>query len=111
MANEQAKFEDGQGMQITPKGVALMRTVVSSLSTSQEIILNTSTKFLRCYALTQDVYLRWGIENCNAQTFDEVIPAGQVVDVAVPDDKLGNRFTAVNFIERSASASLIVIEK
>lgn len=108
---QQPTFEDGQGMQITPKGVALTRTVVSSLATSQEITMNTNTTFVRLYALTQDVYLRWGIENCNASTFDEVIPANQILDVAVPEDSNGVKFTAFNVIERTSSATLIVIEK
>lgn len=93
-------------MQITPRGTALARTVNSSLSSSVEITLHADTTFLRIYALSQDVYLRWGIENCNASTFDEVIPAGQVVDLAVPDG-----FNAFNVIERTTSATIIVIEK
>lgn len=111
MSTQAPTYEDGQIMQITPRGVALARSVNGSLSTSQEITLQTNTKFLRCYALSQDVYLRWGIENCNANTFDEVIPAGQVVDLVVPDDEFGTKFTAVNVIERTSSATIIVIEK
>ena len=98
-------------MQVTPRGTALARTVNSSLSTSQEIVLQTATVFLRVYALSQDVYLRWGIEDVNANTFDEVIPAGQVVDLMVPFDKDGVKFTHVNLIERTTSATVIVIEK
>ena len=98
-------------MQITPKGVALARSVQSSLSASVEITLNTKTKFIRLYALSQDVYLRWGIENCNALTFDEVIPVGQVLDLGVPVDEEGTKFTAFNVIERTTSATLIIIEK
>ena len=106
MSTQMPTYEDGQGMQITPRGVALTRTVNASISSSTEITLHENTTFLRCYAVSQDVYLRWGIENCNASTFDEVIPAGQIVDLAVPDD-----FTAFNVIERVAGATLIVIEK
>ena len=98
-------------MQITPRGTALARTVQGSLSTSYELVLQTTTTFLRLYALSQDVYLRWGIENCNNLTFDEVIPAGQVVDLAVPVDEAGVKFTHVNLIERTSSATVIVIEK
>lgn len=106
MATQAPTYEDGQIMQITPRGTALARTVNSSLSSSVEITLHADTTFLRIYALSQDVYLRWGIENCNASTFDEVIPAGQVVDLAVPDG-----FNAFNVIERTTSATIIVIEK
>jgi hypothetical protein len=101
----------GKAMQMTPRGVALARTVNSSLSSSSEITLNTATTFLRCYAISQDVYLRWGIENVNASTFDEIIPAGQVVDLVIPVDKYGVTYTAFNVIERTASATIIVIEK
>lgn len=111
MSTESASYQDGQLMQITPKGTALARTVNASLSSSVEITLQASTTFVRCYATSQDVFLRWGIENANASTFDEVIPAGQVVDLAVPVDKYGTKFTALNLIERTASGTIIVIEK
>lgn len=108
---ESPTYENGQVMQITPRGVSLARTVNSSISSSAEITLQANTVFLRCYALSQDVYLRWGIEDCNSNTFDEVIPAGQVVDLMVPFDRSGAKFTAVNVIERISSAAIIVIEK
>lgn len=104
-------YEDGQVMQTTPKGVALARTVNSSISSTTEVTLNTLTTFLRCYAVAQDVYLRWGIEDCNASTFDEVIPAGQVVDLVVPEDNAGDKYTAFNVLERSSGATIIIIEK
>ena len=106
MATQAPTYEDGQIMQITPRGTALARTVNSSLSSSVEITLHADTTFLRIYALSQDVYLRWGIENCNASTFDEVIPAGQICDFFIPAS-----ITAINLIERTASATVIVIEK
>ena len=99
-------YEDGQGMQITPRGVSLARTVNGSLSASVEITLHVDTTFLRCYATTQDVYLRWGLEDANSSLFDEIIPAGQVVDLAVPDG-----FTTFNVIERASSAAIVIIEK
>lgn len=111
MAGEQASYGDGQGMQITPRGLALARTVDSTISTSTEITLQPTTKYLRLYATSQDVYLRWGIEDCNENTFDEIIPAGQVVDLMVPDDIRGVRSTAINVIERASGATIVVIEK
>ena len=97
-------------MQTTPVGLALTRTVYSSLSSSQELALHEKTGFIRCYATTKDVYLRWGNQDCNSSTFDEVIPAGQIVDLVVPSID-GARIDYVNFIERAASAALVVIEK
>lgn len=111
MSTQAPVYETGQIMQITPRGTALSRTVSGNLSTSLEIVLQTGTTFLRLYALSQDVYLRWGIENANASTFDEVIPSGQVVDLNVPFDSSGVKFTHVNLIERTSSATIIVIEK
>ena len=91
---------------ITPDVVALARTVDSSLSVSSEIVLDKQTTMLRVYAITKDVYLKWGIANATAANFDEVIPAGQVLDFKVPNGQ-----TAINLIERAASATAIVIEK
>lgn len=98
-------------MQITPRGVALTRTVDASISSSTEITLNANTTFVRCYAIDKDVYLRWGIEDCNESTFDEIIPAGQVVDLAVPTDSSGAKHRYFNVIERVAGATFIAIEK
>jgi hypothetical protein len=106
MATEQASYGTGQPMNITPRGVSLTRSVNASLSSSTEITLNTRTTFIRLYAIAQDVYLRWGIENCNASTFDEVVPVGQVLDLSVPAG-----YTAFNAIERVSGATLIVVEK
>lgn len=90
----------------TPDVVALARSVVTSLTSSQEITLNPATTYIRVYAIAKDVYLRWGTENCSSSTFDEVIPAGQVFDFLVPEG-----MTAINLIEREAGASAIVIQK
>ena len=103
----QLKHSEGKLVTITtPDVVALARTVDASLSASSEITLNIQTTMLRVYAITKDVYLRWGADNASATTFDEVIPAAQVFDFKVPNGQ-----TAVNFIEREASATVIVIEK
>ncbi len=90
----------------TPDVVALEQTVDSSLSTSSEIELNAATTMLRVYAITKDVYLKWGTNDATAANFDEVIPAAQVLDFKVPNGQ-----TAINLIEREASATVIVIEK
>ena len=70
----------GRPIQITPMGTSLARYVQATLSSSIEITLNTNTTFLRIYAISKDVYLRWGIEDANASLFDEIIPANQIVD-------------------------------
>lgn len=99
-------------MQLTPSVVALARTVDGTISASTEITFNAATSIIRCYATTQDVYLKWGTADVTAANFDEVLPAGQVVDLAVPvDTSTGSLFTACNLIERAASAAIVVIEK
>lgn len=89
-----------------PDVVALARTVDASISASTEITLNTATTFVQVYAISKDVYLKWGTADVTASNFDEVIPAGQIVGLAVPET-----ITALNVIEREASATVIVIEK
>ena len=101
----------GKIVQMTPTGITLARTVSASLSSSVEITLDTSTTWIRVYAATKDVYLKWGIDNCAESNFDEVIPTAQIVDFEVPNQTDGTRYTALNLIERSASASVVVIEK
>ena len=90
----------------TPDVSALARTVDTSISGSTEIVLNKATTYIRVYAITKDVYLKWGTDDVTAANFDEVITAGQVFDFVVSEG-----ITAVNVIEREASAIVIVIEK
>ena len=93
---------------LTPSGTALARTVSGTISSAQIITLNAATTFIRCYATTQDVYLRWGTALVSSTTFDEVIPANQIVDLYVPTGTIG---TALTLIERGTTASVVLIEK
>jgi len=101
----------GKIVQMTPTGVALARTIDASISASTEITLNANTTWIRVYAITKDVYLRWGIEDIDTNTFDEVIIAGLYLDLVVPLQADGTSYTAINVIEREASATVIVLEK
>lgn len=99
-------------MQLTPASVALARTIDATISSSTEITLNASTTIIRVYAIDKDVYLKWGTDDVTASNFDEVIPANQIVDLMVPTvATTGVLYTAINLIERSATATVIVIEK
>jgi hypothetical protein len=98
--------EYGQALGLSPARIALARTVDPTISTSTEITLNADTTFIRVYAIAQDVYLKYGTADVTASNFDEVIPAGSILDLAVPDG-----VTAINLIERVAGATVIVIEK
>jgi len=105
-ADGSLKWPNPVGIKSTPDVVALARTVDSTISSSTEITLNKATTYIRVYAITKDVYLKWGTSDVTAANFDEVIPAGQVFDFLVPDGQ-----TAINVIERESSAIIVVIEK
>lgn len=100
------KDKQGNVIQLSPVGTAIARTVDTSISSSTEITLNSATTLIRVYAMFQDVYLKWGTADVTASNFDEVIPAGQILDLVVPDG-----VTALNIIERVSGAGIIVIEK
>lgn len=91
---------------LAPDRVALARTRNATISSSVEITLNAATTFIRVYAKDKDIYLKWGTDDVSVSNFDEVIPANQICDFYVPSG-----FTAVNFIEAAATATLICIEK
>ena len=105
--------QDGKNdaVQLTPAKTALAVTVDATISASTEITLNVLTTFIRVYAMDKDVYLKWGTADVTASTFDEVIPANQIVDLYVPTNNGTTLYTAINLIERVATAGIIVIEK
>lgn len=92
-------------LQLSPDITAKARTVDASISSSTEITLNPGTSYLKVYAIAKDVYLKWGTADVTASNFDQVIPAGQILDFLVP-----NNVSAVNVIEREAGATVIVLE-
>ena len=97
----------------TLKGVAKARTV-QALTSSFLVTLGSDTKFLRVYAIAQDIFLKWaedGEDYCKATNFDEVIIAGDYIDLAVPNKENGTKYFLVQFVGRVAGSTLIVIEK
>lgn len=103
---------DRKPIQLTPSTIALGRVVISSLSASTTRDFTANTSIVRLYATSQDVYLKWGATAVTNANFDEVIPAGQIVDLVVPvDASTGLLFVTMRLIERAASAALVVIEK
>lgn len=108
-------FTDSYGhpVQLTPTGTAKVRTV-KALTTSFYIALNSTTTVLRVYAIAKDVYLHWatgGEDYCTAQNFDEVIPAGQYIDLAIPNKTNGAKYAAIQVVGRESGSTVIVIEK
>lgn len=92
-------------LQLSPNIAAKARTVDASISTSTEITFHKATTYIKVYAIAKDVYLKWGTADVTASNFDQVIPAGQVADLLLPDNT-----TAVNLLEREAGATVIVLE-
>lgn len=105
------KDDNSVAVPLAPASVALASTVDSTVSASTEITLNAATTFIRVYAKTQDIYMKWGTADVTSSNSDAIIPAGQIVDFLVPRQSgVSTLFTAVNFIEESASAKLTVYE-
>lgn len=103
----------GHLIRLTPTGTAKARTV-QALTTSFYIALNSATTILRVYAIAKDVYLHWatsGEDYCTAVNFDEVIPAGQYIDLAIPNKVNGAKYTAIQVVGRESGSTVIVIEK
>jgi hypothetical protein len=93
-------------LKVTPSVPALARTVDPTISASTEITLNAATSFISVYAFVKDVYLKWGTDDVTASNFDEVIPAGQIINFLVP-----SAITALNVIERESGAGVVVLER
>ena len=102
---------DTENMQLAPASASLGTTNTSSISSSTTIAVVANATFLRCYAKSQDVYLKWGTTAVTSSNFDEVIPAGQVVDLVVPKESTGTLYTTLRVIEAATTATLIVIQK
>lgn len=103
--------EDGNNhtAPLTPAKVSLASQIVGTLSSGTiPFSLQTGTKFLRTYGVAKDVYMKWGTATVTTSNFDEVIPAGQIVDFFCPAGAAG---TAVNFIESTASGTVVIIQK
>jgi len=110
---EQQINAKGNKVIITPKGLASARTV-RALVASSLLTLQSDTTFLRVYAISKDVYLKWATTDtdyCKATNFDEVIPAGQYIDLSVPTQTDGGKFSRVMFVGRESGSTVIVIEK
>jgi len=93
--------------------VAKARTV-QALTSSFLVTLQTTTKFIRVYAISKDIYLKWasnGEDYCKATNFDEIIPASQYIDFAVPRKTDGTQYSLVQFVGREAGSTVVVIEK
>jgi len=110
---EQPIYSKDNKVIITPVGLALARNV-QALGDSYLINLQSATTFVRVYAISKDVYLKWATSDenyCTAGNFDEVVIAGQYVDFGVPTQTDGKLFSRMTFVGRESGATVIVIEK
>ncbi len=106
------KDGDRIAAQLTPQAIATARTVDATVDSSTQIDFNAASTFLRVYATIQDVYLKWGTTAVTSSNFDEVVPAGQIVDFFIPTvAATGVLYPSCTVIARTAGAAVVVIEK
>jgi len=98
--------ENRDSVPLTQRSVALAVTNDSTISASTTVNLNASTTLLEVFAKSQGIFMKYGSGTVTSTSFDEYISADATRHYLVPDG-----VTAVSFIEESASATLILIEK
>lgn len=98
---------DGGGdiVQLTPNTLAKHVTVDSTISTATDISLNQDTTLIEVTALDYGVYMRYA-STASSSDFDEFIAPGMTRHYLRPDG-----VSTISFIEQSAGATIIVIEK
>lgn len=90
---------------INPKSATLEETYDATISSSTSLTLNASTVAIEVTAIDKGVFLKWDATAVSTD-FDEYIGANQTREYIIPDG-----VTTANFIEESATAKLVVIEK
>ena len=98
--------ENGNVVQIPPAKLALEETYDATISSTTEITLNAATTFIEVTAVAEGIFMKWGTSDVTNADFDEYIAKDTTRQYYVPEG-----ITAVNFIERAATALLVVIEK
>ena len=99
-------------IEITPSVIAIDETYDASIGSSTELTLNASTTFIEVSAIDKTIMMKWGETNASTSDFDEVINLNKTRHFMVPVDITTKKlFTAVNFIQQSATAILSVVEK
>ena len=90
---------------INPKSATLEETYDTTVSSSTEITLNVDTVAIQVSAIDKGIFLAWG-RTASSSDFDEFISKDTTREFIVPDEQ-----TTVQFIEESATAKLVLIEK
>lgn len=86
-----------------PKAPTLEETYDATISASTAITLNTSATWIEVSAIDKGIFMKWGA-TASSTDFDEFIPANT-------SKKFVILAATVQFIEESATAKLVVIEK
>jgi archaellum component FlaF (FlaF/FlaG flagellin family) len=87
------------------KARTLEETYDATVSASTEITLNTGATSIEVSAIDKGIFLKWGA-TASSSDFDEFISANTTREYIIPTGT-----TTVQFIEESATAKLVVIEK
>lgn len=90
--------------------VSLAETYDATISTSTEVVFNTSTRLIQVTALTNAVFCKWGTADVTLSDFDVVVPPGQSYFLTVPYQGNGTLYTAINFIESTTSSAVAMCE-
>ena len=85
--------------------LALAVTYNATISSSTTITLNVLTTIIEVTAIGAGIYMKWGA-TATSTVFDEFIGANQTRTYVKPALQ-----TSVQFLQESATAKLIVIEK
>lgn len=88
-----------------PLGVALVPTYNATISSSTLLTLNTATTYVEVSAIDKGIFMKWGA-TASSSSFDEFIAANTTRAFGVPVGE-----TSLQFIQESATAKLVVIEK
>ena len=98
--------ENGRIVNEAPQDTtALAVTYDATISSSTAVTLNASTTIIEVTAIDKGVFMHWGAV-ATSSAFDEFIGANQTRTYVVPAGQ-----TSVQFIEETATAKLVVIEK
>ena len=90
---------------VNPKSATLDETYDATISASTALTLNASTVAIEVTAIDKGIFLKWDA-TATSSDFDEYIGANLTRQYVVPDN-----VTTANFIEETATAKLVVVEK
>lgn len=99
------KDQRGKVIQLTPNTTSKAVTVDSTISSATSVALNQDTTLIEVTALNYGVYMKYAA-GVSASSFDEFIAPGMTRHFLRPEG-----VSTISFIEKDASATIIVIEK